>query len=491
MFEKGDIAAVEGRLGPELYLVGDKVTNVLYGTTYYKYKSLQTLKNIGEGTQDTLLKYDLYLLANTIKWSNTDLKFTITIPGKLIPIFLNKVKESWFSYEDSKCNINMFETMFIFEKNENNQLICRIIRNIELYYMKNRKHLFTLKSENLKDLNVSSYIIFDNNHYYDSNIRFEVSDVNISEDYGINTDISQYCGFVSQPLFNSGKKAHLSIKVDNKKLYNELYAFLVKYRYSAKATLICTLNDGQTYNFCLNNLNSIISRDWHIIDLEYVDVYCQVMDLNYYTNEFYKAVSEATNIPLSYLGFDSSDSKDCGITTASEVVKKVEEEYRLKQKYKELGLDKMDINSLFEGIDYSDETNNQEFVTFNKSDLELQYKMYNKENEKEKEKDMIILKNGFKSTKELKQLVINEDEGIVTAVGEILTTLNDDTTKSVTLAKTSKDDEFDKYVGAALAIAYQLFGSKTQFRKYVDNEAKYIKQIKEKKENAKQKKQGK
>ena len=31
MFEKGDIAAIEHRLGPELYLVGDKVTNVLYG----------------------------------------------------------------------------------------------------------------------------------------------------------------------------------------------------------------------------------------------------------------------------------------------------------------------------------------------------------------------------------------------------------------------------------------------------------------------------
>ena len=478
MFEKGDIAAIEERLGPELYLVGDPVIDK-YGDVRYKFISLETRKNIGECTQHAFLKYDLYLLANTIQWSNVDLKFTITVPGKLIPIFLNKVQESWFSYDDSKCGIGMFETNFIFEKNEKNQLICRRIKNMELYYM-NKEHIFTLKPEHLKDLDVRSYISFDGYYYYDSDIRFEVTSITINADYGINNDVSQYCGFVSQPLFDSGKKAYLSIKVANQRLHDELYEFLLKSRYSAKATVISTLNDGQIYQIYLNNLTSIISRDWHIIDLEYVDVNEQVIDSNYYTKQLVDEVLE---------------------TTATEAIRKVEEEYKLKQKYRELGLDRMDIDSLFEGIDYSYEPDHQDFVTFNKADAELQYKMYNKENEKEKETEMRYLVEKLEPTdtdvvkrdvkKEIKQLVINEEEGIVTAIANNAGYHHHGDFKTVTLAKTSKDDEFDKYVGAALAIAYQLFGSKTQFRKYVDNEAKYVKQIKEKKEKAKQKKQGK
>lgn len=41
--------------------------------------------------------------------------------------------------------------------------------------------------------------------------------------------------------------------------------------------------------------------------------------------------------------------------------------------------------------------------------------------------------------------------------------------KNVAIARTHPDDEFDKYVGSALAICYSLFGSKTQFQKYVDS----------------------
>ena len=153
----------------------------------------------------------------------------------------------------------------------------------------------------------------------------------------------------------------------------------------------------------------------------------------------------------------------------------------------------MNINSLFEGIDYSCEPDHQDFVTFNKADAELQYKMYNIENEKEK-KDMLKVENHTKDKNintEIKQLVINEEEGIVTSIGESRRVyIREEDRKIVQMAKTAKGDEFDKYVGAALALVYQLFGSKTQFKKYVDNEAKYVKQIKEKKEKAKQKKQG-
>lgn len=42
----------------------------------------------------------------------------------------------------------------------------------------------------------------------------------------------------------------------------------------------------------------------------------------------------------------------------------------------------------------------------------------------------------------------------------------------VTMSKTHPDDEFDPYVGSALAICYNLFGSKTQFYKYVDSAMK-------------------
>jgi len=43
-------------------------------------------------------------------------------------------------------------------------------------------------------------------------------------------------------------------------------------------------------------------------------------------------------------------------------------------------------------------------------------------------------------------------------------------TKVVTVSKPNKNDEFDPYIGVALALAYNLFGSKTQFRKYVKEE---------------------
>ena len=42
--------------------------------------------------------------------------------------------------------------------------------------------------------------------------------------------------------------------------------------------------------------------------------------------------------------------------------------------------------------------------------------------------------------------------------------------KVVTQSQPINADEFDPYVGVALALAYNLFGSKTQFRKYVKQE---------------------
>ena len=52
--------------------------------------------------------------------------------------------------------------------------------------------------------------------------------------------------------------------------------------------------------------------------------------------------------------------------------------------------------------------------------------------------------------------------------------------KVITQSQPNANDEFDPYIGVALALAYNLFGSKTQFRKYVKQEI-----LKEKEENKK------
>jgi len=49
--------------------------------------------------------------------------------------------------------------------------------------------------------------------------------------------------------------------------------------------------------------------------------------------------------------------------------------------------------------------------------------------------------------------------------------------KVITQSKPNANDEFDPYIGVALALVYNLFGSKTQFRKYVKEEV--LKETKE------------
>lgn len=62
--------------------------------------------------------------------------------------------------------------------------------------------------------------------------------------------------------------------------------------------------------------------------------------------------------------------------------------------------------------------------------------------------------------------------------------------KDPVVVKTHPEDEFDRYVGAALAYAYSKFGSKAEFRRWVDDNSKEVKSSQEKKqerEAAKQK----
>lgn len=72
-------------------------------------------------------------------------------------------------------------------------------------------------------------------------------------------------------------------------------------------------------------------------------------------------------------------------------------------------------------------------------------------------------------------LEVNPDKKIVVCnAGSILTHMGftgfyvSSGKSQITKAKTCPEDEFDPYVGSALAICYNLFGSKSQFHKYVN-----------------------
>lgn len=100
---------------------------------------------------------------------------------------------------------------------------------------------------------------------------------------------------------------------------------------------------------------------------------------------------------------------------------------------------------------------------------------------KEKENDIMKINN-----KELKQIIIDEDRRTVTAIMTDEQSLYDhylglEPIKYVTVAKASDEDDFDPYVGVAMTLAYQLFGSKENFRKFV-RENGLIKNLKKEKE---------
>ena len=95
--------------------------------------------------------------------------------------------------------------------------------------------------------------------------------------------------------------------------------------------------------------------------------------------------------------------------------------------------------------------------------------------------------------KEVKTIQVNKEKKIVTVVSDDLYAMSSNAMcklinmmreeegrkpveyepkpeKVVTISNPVKDDEFDPYIGVALALAYNLFGSKTKFRKYVKEE---------------------
>lgn len=163
------------------------------------------------------------------------------------------------------------------------------------------------------------------------------------------------------------------------------------------------------------------------------------------------------------IGIDFSKDKD---HTATAIV---EEEKRksLKHAYMKYCNDdnyNLNLDNLFKDLDK------------NNNNLEIK---------KEKESDIMKINN-----KELKQIIIDEDRNTVTTITEVPAPLFGlEPSKNVSVAKTSDKDEFDPYVGVAMTLAYQLFGSKENFRKFVrENElVRNLKKEREAREAAKAK----
>lgn len=129
---------------------------------------------------------------------------------------------------------------------------------------------------------------------------------------------------------------------------------------------------------------------------------------------------------------------------------------------------KLDLNSNYEG----------DLVTLKAFHIP---KLASETTKSEEENDIMKINN-----KALKQIIIDEDRKTVTAIAIDDPSVYDhylglEPIKYVTAAKASEEDDFDPYVGVAMALAYQLFGSKENFRKFV-RENGIVKNIKKERE---------
>lgn len=470
---KDAIVSIKGNLYQ--YINDDELCDLVCPTCHSKYDS------------SYYQKYSLIQIKNELIRShklNKHIKFYIQLSPKMASIFVNKAIAAGFDCTFAKI-IGKTAPIYIMERNDyNGHYICSTITAMDLMHLP-KFYLYELDEDNISDLDVN-YITF--NNFFDGRYAFEVTNINIQ--CLPQSNLGTTC-FIKEP---GNKNANITIRLSgNTELDEKLKEYLYgDDRYSADAQIHLTGDPDLLTHYRLSFLSSIehaYGLDDECLILEYLVVESADMNIAYRRDLIYGDFclphrDEICSIPpLSTVHFEGE-------------IQRLE----MEQKLKEYGLDKIDLDKIMQGIDCSYEPDQQDFVTFNKADVEFQYNMYNIIKEKEKEEKMIKLTKDGKS-REITQIVINEEEGIVTTVGNKLGLLpvvikkdkdgkeyNENDPKVVTMAKTAEGDEFDKYTGAALALAYQLFGSKTQFRKYVDNEAKYIKQIKEKKEKAKAKK---
>ena len=481
---KDDIVSIKGNLYQ--YIKDNELCDLVCPTCHSKYDS------------SYYQKYSLIQIKNELIRAhklNKHIRFYIQLAPKKASIFVNKAINAGFDCTFANI-IGKTAPRYILERNEHNgRYICSAItamdvRNLPTFY------LYELDEDNISDLDVN-YITF--NRFFDGRYAFEVTNIYIQ--CLPQSNLGTAC-FVKQP---ENKNANITIRLSgNTDLDEKLKEYLYgDDRYSADAQIHLSGDPDLLSHYRLNFLSSIehgFGLDDECLILEYLHV-DSVDDRNI-----------AYRRDLIYGDFYLPHKDEiCSVPTINyeSEIQKLE----MEQKLKEYGFDELDLKKIMQGIDYQPSDSlidkiasstqigrYRDFVTFDKAEVEFMHNMYNKEKEKEKEEKMIKLTKDGKS-REITQIVINEEEGIVTTVGNKLGLLpvvikkdkngkeyNENDPKVVAMAKTAEGDEFDKYTGAALALAYQLFGSKTQFRKYVDNEAKYIKQIKEKKEKAKAKK---
>lgn len=471
---KDAIVSIKGNLYQ--YINDDELCDLVCPTCHSKYDS------------SYYQKYSLRQIKNELIRShklNKHIRFYIQMAPKMASIFVNKAIAAGFDCRFANI-IGKTAPIYIMERNDHNgRYICSTITAMDLMHLP-KFYLYELDEDNISDLDVN-YITF--NKFFEGRYAFEVTNINIQCLPQLN--LGTAC-FVKQP---ENKSANITIRLNgNTDLNEKLKEYLDGVgAYSADAQIHLSGNPDLLSHYrldFLSNIEHVFYPDEEDLLLEYLQVESvEDMGINsrrdlIYGDFYLPHRDEICSIPpLSTINLEGELQK-----------------LEIEQKLKEYGLDKIDLDKIMQGIDCSYEPDQQDFVTFDKADVEFQYNMYNIIKEKEKEEKMIKLTKDGKS-REITQIVINEEEGIVTSVGNKLglppviikkdkdgKEYKENNPKVVAMAKTAEGDEFDKYTGAALALAYQLFGSKTQFRKYVDNEAKYIKQIKEKKEKAKAKK---
>lgn len=430
--------------------------------------------------ESQIQRYSLELVKQELIGSNAKnlrLQFYVKISKNILPIFIRKAIDAGFNCDKVEINQKAYQ-YFLLEKDDcKRAYTCRVIGEGDLQYYRGNMFVYELKEEHITDLD-TTYIVFKN---FDNDYKFEVAEINVemeSQPY--------YPGacWVKPPVNYTAK---ITVKLTGKQDFDtELQSYLYQSaRYDNARAEVHFANDicnPLEVNLLTNLSSSGSCFGYDNIELVYATAY--------YIDNIDEMRAKLNSMIYSDSVYRNSQ-KD-GVETAIEAMRKVEEEYRLKYKFKELGLDKIDIDSLFEGIDYSYKPDNQAFVTFNKADAELQYKMYNNKNN-EKENNIMKINN-----KNLKYIIIDEDRKTVTTIttdeqSDMARMLQLDAEKHVTVAKASDGDEFDPYVGVAMTLAYQLFGSKENFRKFVrENEVvKNLKKEREAREAAKKEAQEK
>ena len=223
-------------------------------------------------------------------------------------------------------------------------------------------------------------------------------------------------------------------------------------------------------------------------ELSKFDTFVSTFDANPCEIYFWSSMSIINEVRFSLLSV-CGIVKKCGITYEVSKIQNIDQEPAYDFVTKESGFNvkiifknsrvlsdpgrshsklKLDLRS-----NYEDDSVIQKAIRISKLDAETI--------KSEGENDIMKINN-----KALKQIIIDEDRKTVTAIATDDPSVYDhylglEPIKYVTVAKAAEEDDFDPYVGVAMALAYQLFGSKENFRKFV-RENGLVKSLKKERE---------